>query len=114
MEKIHTLKPYLIEAVYEWCLDNDMGTYLEVLKDNKKMLFDISSNYVASLFFEEEGVSFITIINNNEKQVFIGYVDIVKVFSKAGGHGLDFSTMETFEETKKNHLMLVVNNLNKD
>lgn len=96
MVNFYTLKPYLIESVYSWCVDNNLGVYIEINENQLgvKKLFDISNNYIANLLFEEEGISFITIINKKEKQLFINYNDIEKIFSKITGQGLDFSGME--------------------
>lgn len=109
MEKIHTLKPYLIEAVYQWCLDNSIGTYIEIKENNNFKLFDISSNYIANLIFEEEGISFITKISKQEQQLFIGYENITKIFSKQGNHGLDFTNLE-INNKKPPNLILISNN----
>lgn len=114
MVNFYTLKPYLIESVYSWCVDNNLGVYIEINENQLgvKKLFDISNNYIANLLFEEEGISFITIINKQEKQLFINYNDIEKIFSKITGQGLDFSGMELNNINNTNNINTNTNTKN--
>ncbi len=105
MEQRHTLKPYLMQAVYNWCIDTEMTPYLEVMHSKQNtipasvfpnnhsvVIFNISRLGAKGFTFEEEGVKFKTMIGKSLEDIFINYHSIKKIFSKELGHGLEFSS----------------------
>lgn len=107
MEQLHTLKPYLINAVYDWCCDGKTSAYIEVVNFHKNLLpkslfsssdqvvLDISSSSVANLKFEEEGIRFQTSMLQKTGVFFVSYHSIKRIFAKENGHGLQFSIFES-------------------
>lgn len=101
MSTIHPIKPYLIRAIYEWCIDNGWCPYLSVLEDgcsgipvdrfeNKKIVLNISNESVIDLFFNDETIQFITRFNGVSRKVIVAIDSVIAIFSRESGQGLTF------------------------
>ena len=134
----NTIKPYLLQAFYTWCIDYAATPMVEVNKDSRHHLpahltqeeilrFDINPNAINNFVFGKEGMSFEARFGSIGEKVFLHYHVVTKIFAKETGEGLNFSTFlvnNTTEENatdknatdktdktekKKNHLRLVKN-----
>ena len=111
MEQSHTLKPYLIQAVYNWCIDTRMTPYMEVIvsssdkipqelnhNQNSKIIFNLSKSCISKFSFQKEGVKFHTKIENSLQEIYISYHSVSRIFSKEAGNGLLFSAFNASNE----------------
>lgn len=131
----YTLKPYLIQAFYNWSINFDYTPHLEIvqhplnklpsfLEDKDVFALNISQQATQDLSFEEEGIYFITSFLGQHEAILISYFAIRKIFTIEEGKALEFSSF--FNEPdpkihlelndgkdKKHHLILVKNDNDK-
>lgn len=118
-----SIKPYLIEAFYKWCIDNNLTPFIKVEsslnnkipKEFEKELFyilNISPFAINNFIFDNLGLSFETSFNHIMYNVFISYDSILSIFTKENGNGLEFSQIEILNtkkttQKKGSHLKLI-------
>ena len=106
------IKPYLIRAVYEWCVANDVIPYLTAvsshchnLPTNLTICNDVTLNIdpaaTSDLLIDNEFVQFNTRFNGLTKKITIPIGVVISIFPKELGHGLSFIP-EIMEDQKVN------------
>lgn len=95
-----TLKPYLINAFYSWCIDvgytplilakNSNGNSFPKTIVDSKALFDIHPSSVRNLLLGKNNLEFEAFFNGNREKVSISYDSILKAYAKENHYGLDF------------------------
>lgn len=120
----NTIKPYLLQAFYTWCIDYAATPMVEVSKDSRHHLpahltheeilrFDINPNAINDFVFGKEGMTFEarfgSVKDGIVQDVFLHYHAVTKIFAKETGEGLNFSTFlvnhnvtEGSEDNKEN------------
>lgn len=95
-------KPYLIRAIYQWCIDNDLTAYVCVLIDQNTSLpeefkregeitLNISPKAVHHLLLENNFIQFTTRFNGIPRKLTIPISAIKAIFAKENNHGLFFA-----------------------
>lgn len=95
------IKPYLIRAVYEWCVSNDATPHLTALSSccnnlptdlsvHKYVTLNINLAAISGLQMNNEFVEFNTRFNGSVKKITIPVEAIRSIFSKESGQGLNF------------------------
>lgn len=116
-----TLKPYLIEAFYNWAIDHNLTPFIKTEKsqfnnlplefsNEDYVVLNIGEKATSHFIFDSEGLSFNTNFSNNSFKVFINYNAISKIFTKETGYGLEFSVIKISNPTsedKRSHLTLI-------
>lgn len=99
-------RPYLIRAIYEWILDNDMTPYLLVNDDHPdvvvpkefvedgKIVLNISPSAVQSLALGNEDITFSARFSGKPMQVFVPIENASALYAKENGQGMIFSVSE--------------------
>ena len=99
-------RPYLIRAIYEWILDNDMTPYLLVNDDHPdvvvpkefvedgKIVLNISHSAVQSLVLGNEDITFSARFSGKPMQVFVPIENASALYAKENGQGMIFSVSE--------------------
>ncbi len=99
-------RPYLIRAIYEWILDNDMTPYLLVNDDHPdvvvpkefvedgKIVLNISPSAVQSLLLGNEDITFSARFSGKPMQVFVPIENASALYAKENGQGMIFSVSE--------------------
>lgn len=98
---VATIKPYLIRAVYEWCIDNGLTPYLTALADacsnvpaelakNGEITLSISNSATRDLLIGNTVIQFTARFNGVPRKIEITVASIKAVFAKELGHGLTF------------------------
>lgn len=96
-----TLKPYLINAFYSWCMDTGktpMIVSYSCFKNNipphlineEYILLNIHPHAVRNLVFSKDNISFEAQFENEIFQVIINYDSISNIYSKEEEEGLEF------------------------
>lgn len=96
-----SIKPYLIRAVYEWCIANSVAPYItaissqchnlpENLTIDKNVTLNIDLAATDDLVIDNEFVQFNARFNGLAKKISIPIEAIKSIFSKELGHGLSF------------------------
>lgn len=122
----HTLKPYLINAFYTWCMDLGYTPLFSVTKWHSNVLpnhllndpsitFNIHPNAIRNLVFGKDKVEFEALFNTYTFQIIIDYKSITSIYNKEEQSGLDFEMIIEEQSTeqnsnKKSHLTLVHTN----
>lgn len=99
-------RSYLLNAAYEWVVDNDMTPYLlvdathanavvpvEFVQDGKIVL-NISMTAVRHLIMDREAVSFEARFSGKPMQVYVPIEAALAVYAKENGDGLFFPDEE--------------------
>jgi stringent starvation protein B len=97
----HTLKPYLINAFYTWCMDIGYTPLITVSKSSKNLLpsylltesnviFNIHPKSVRNLIFGKDTIEFEAIFNQEPSKVVLYYTSIFSIESLEFEYGLDF------------------------
>lgn len=103
-------KPYLIRALYEWCLDNQYTPYLVVwvnehtrvpkqfVKDDEIVL-SISPSATKDLHIDNEWINFHARFGGVAQEIWIPIGHVISIFSKETSEGMGFEV-----EPYTNHL----------
>ena len=95
-------RPYLVRALNDWILDNDMTPYIVVDVDvqgvsvpedyvtNGQIILNISPAAVSELLVDLEAISFKARFGGVPMQVYVPIVAIMAIYSKENGQGMVF------------------------
>ncbi|MXS84905.1 ClpXP protease specificity-enhancing factor [Nitrosomonas sp. HPC101] len=101
MNNAVSIKPYLIRAIHEWCIDNGYCPYISAFEDgcfgipvelfeNREIILNISSQSVNNLLINNETIQFITRFNGVPKEIRIVIGAVTAIFARESGQGLTF------------------------
>ena len=117
-------KPYLIRAIYDWCIDNKNTPYVmsvvekktlipEVLTKSKEIVLNLSPQSIQNLYIDDEGIFFKGRFSGSSYNVFLPITSVLGVYAKESGDGIYFSGNKNLNEGKlkskktKPHLTIV-------
>ncbi|MCY3852626.1 MAG: ClpXP protease specificity-enhancing factor SspB [Gammaproteobacteria bacterium] len=93
-------RPYLIRAIYEWVVDNDLtpmvvirngGTELGMaLEDDQLTVYNISPRAVRDLVIDEESIRFHARFQGVSKHMVLDVEKVARIFCKENNEGLIF------------------------
>ena len=99
-------KPYLIRAMYEWIVDNELSPYLAVdatvplthvpkehVKDGKIVL-DVSPNAVNMLNIANDRIEFGASFNSQHFSIYIPIKALKAIYAAENGEGMVFEEQE--------------------
>ena len=106
-------KPYLIRAIYDWCIDNENTPYVmslvgketlipEALSKSKEIVLNLSPHSVQNLYIDDDGISFKSRFSGNAFNVFLPITLILGVYAKESGDGIFFSEDKKLPPGSKN------------
>ena len=98
-------KPYLIRAIYDWLVDNDLTPYIVVdVKEgdtriqvpqehvaNGRIILNISPKACRGLHLENDRIIFSARFSGEVKQLFVPPHAVQAIYSKENGRGMVFS-----------------------
>jgi stringent starvation protein B len=99
-------RPYLIRAIYEWCVDNNYTPYLAVrvnastevprayVKDGE-IILNLNPNAVRNLEMGNDMISCSSRFNGVAHQLFVPVETVIGIFAKETGQGLVFQAEDT-------------------
>lgn len=101
---ISTQKPYLINAIYEWCSDYSYSPYLTIYVnddvqvphqyvENNKITLDITFGATKNLVIDKDGISFSASFSGVVHQIFTPIDNVIAIFAKENGHGMQFQVI---------------------
>jgi stringent starvation protein B len=130
--KVPSTKPYLIRALYQWCVDNSFTPYVSVFVDgavevpreyvNKdEIVLNVGPDACQGIKIDNESIQFKARFNGIPKEIFIPITHVMAIYSKENSQGMSFpiqipqateekATQEKPSETKdatKSHIKLV-------
>jgi stringent starvation protein B len=95
-------RPYLVRALNEWIVDNDMTPYLVVdagiqgvsvpddYVTNGQIILNVSPGAVNDLLIEDEAIEFKARFGGVPMEVYIPVVAIMAIYAKENGQGMVF------------------------
>jgi stringent starvation protein B len=97
--------PYLIRAIWEWCVDNGFTPYIAVKVDaatrvpmeyvrNGEIVLNISPDATRNLKIGNELIQFSARFNGVSREVSVPVPAVGGIFAKENGQGLAFQTPE--------------------
>jgi len=100
MEEIPT-KPYLLRALYEWCVDNGYTPHLAVKVDsrsqvpseyvrNSQITLNVSPNAVHKLQMGNELIEFSARFAGVARQISVPVAGVYALYARETGHGMTF------------------------
>jgi len=116
MAKSASTKPYLVRAIYEWCVAEQFTPYLLVKVDQNtlapkafikdgKILLNLSPESIKDLLMGDEAITFTARFNGAPENLYLPISAIEGIYAKENGEGLFFEVKEDQEidskETKK-------------
>ena len=98
-----TSRPYLIRAIHEWILDNDMTPHLLVDMEgdgvdvpaqqgqNGKIVLNISPNAVEGLVLGNDAIGFSARFGGIGTEVYVPVESVLAIYAKENGRGMVFN-----------------------
>lgn len=93
-------RPYLIRAIYEWVVDNDLTPMLVVrnggtefgtaLEDDQLTVYNISPRAVRDLVIDEESIRFHARFQGVSKHMVLDVEKVARIFCRENNEGLIF------------------------
>jgi len=101
-----TSRPYLLRAIHEWILDNDLTPYLLVDIEsegvdvprqhgqNGKIVLNVSPQAVEGLMMGNDAISFRARFGGIATEVYVPMEAVLAIYAKENGRGMVFSDDE--------------------
>lgn len=97
--------PYLIRAIYEWCVDNGFTPYLAVRVDertrvpmefvrNGEIVLNVSADATRNLTIGNDTIQFSARFNGRSQELSVPVDRVGGIFAKENGQGLAFPDVE--------------------
>jgi stringent starvation protein B len=99
-------KPYLLRAIFEWCVDSGYTPYLSVVVDANtrvpmeyvkegNIVLNLSPSATHGLLIDNQWVRFSARFNGVSRQLEIPIAAVAGIFARENGEGLGFEVSET-------------------
>lgn len=97
-------KPYLIRALYDWIVDNEMTPYIVVdaqadlvqipreYVEDGKIILNISPKACRGLHLENDRIVFSARFSGEVRQIFVPPHAVMAIYAKENGRGMIFSS----------------------
>ncbi len=103
-------RPYLIRALYEWCVHNGFTPYLAVAVDasvqvpmefvkNGEIVLNISMDATGSLKLGNDFIEFKARFGGISREIFVPVTQVTGIYARENGQGMAFPVIPS--ETKK-------------
>lgn len=105
-------KPYLINAIYEWCEDNGFTPYLATMVDkntmvpmqyveNNQIVLNIAMSSTKNLVVDKKWITFKATFNGTAHDIAIPISNVIAIFAKENGQGMQFKVEPFSDETPR-------------
>ena len=112
MTKSASTKPYLVRAIYEWCVAEQFTPYLLVKIDQNtlaprafikdgKILLNLSPESIKDLLMGDEAITFTARFNGTPENLYLPISAVEGIYAKENGEGLFFEVKEDQEIDSK-------------
>ncbi|MDR2925545.1 MAG: ClpXP protease specificity-enhancing factor [Azoarcus sp.] len=94
-------KPYLIRAIYEWCVDQGFTPYIAVRTDphtrvpsgyvhDGQIVLNIGAEATHQLKIDNEQITFLARFNGVAHQILVPISNVMAIYSRENGQGMSF------------------------
>lgn len=107
-----SLKPYLIRAVYDWCVDQDLTPYLLVnaqarevqvprhsVQEDGRIVLNLRPQAVHNLSLGDQKIEFNARFGGSPMQVKVPLPAVIAIYARENGQGMVFDGNEEEEPT---------------
>ena len=130
--KVPSTKPYLIRALYQWCIDNALTPYVAVFVDHSvdvpqeyvnqgEIVLNISPAACQAIVIDNESIQFKARFSGVPKEIYLPLTHIMAIYSRENNQGMSFPVnisqvkedagttekQSEVKETIKSHIKLV-------
>lgn len=106
----HSIKPYFIRAVYEWCTDHGFSPYISVVVDdtvlvpmeyvrNGEIVLNISFDATGSLQLGDEYIEFKGRFGGVARDICVPVNRVMAIYARENGQGMSFPLSPFSPET---------------
>jgi stringent starvation protein B len=99
--KVPSTKPYLIRALYQWCIDNAFTPYVAVFVDHSvdvpqeyvsqgEIVLNISPSACQAIVIDNESIQFKARFNGVPKEIYLPLTHIMAIYSRENNQGMSF------------------------
>ena len=101
MSEAKSTKPYLLRAVYEWCVDNGYTPHISVVVDSRtrvpmehvrdgEIVLDIGPVAASRLQIGDEIIECTARFSGVAKELVIPVASVAAIYARENGHGMSF------------------------
>lgn len=98
---VPSTKPYLVRALYDWCVDNSFTPYLAVFVDtsvgvpmeyvkNGEIVLNMSPEACVSTQITNEFISFQARFGGIPKEIYVPITHVMAIYARENGQGMSF------------------------
>ena len=102
----NTTKPYLLRAIYEWCIDSGYTPHLSVVVDSRtrvpmeyvkegKIVMNLSPSATHGMVIDNHWIQFAARFNGVSRQIEVPMDAVAGIFARENGEGLGFEVNAT-------------------
>ena len=108
-------QPYLVRAIYEWIVDNELTPYLLVdasregvevpesyMNDQHQIILNISPNATSELLMNNDEITFNARFNGQARYITVPTYSVQAIYAKENGQGMMFNYNEKPSGTDSN------------
>jgi len=112
---MNSSRPYLLRAIHEWLIDNDLTPYLLVnakhdnvqvpkdYVDDGKIVLNLSPSAIQLLDMNNSSITFTARFGGNPTNIYIPIEACMAIYSKENGEGMVFKEEKTNGPDKPNN-----------
>jgi stringent starvation protein B len=116
MAEMTSTKPYMIRAIHEWCVDNQLTPHLLVEVNSKtkvpmayvkdgEIVLNLNYSATKDLHFTNEAITFSARFSGVSNNLYVPIEAIKGIFARENGQGMFFElTPEVTNEIKNNEI----------
>ncbi len=113
--KFTSNRSYLLNAIYDWILDNDGTPHVVIFTDNPqvivpeqyidegKIILNISPSAVQELLIDADGISFSARFGGKPFNVYSPIGAVIAMYAIENGEGLSFEPEDTSDDLPPDH-----------
>lgn len=109
---IPSQKPYLINAICEWCEDNGFTPYLATMVDkntmvpmeyveNNQIVLNISMSSTKNLLIDKTWITFKASFNSVVHDIAVPISNVIAIFAQENGQGMQFQVEPFIDDTPR-------------
>jgi stringent starvation protein B len=114
MSELTSTKPYMIRAIHEWCVDNQLTPHLlvEVNKETKvpmayvkdgEIVLNLNFSATKDLHFSNDAITFSARFSGVSNNLYVPMSAIKGIFARENGQGMFFEVLPQDENKNKNN-----------
>lgn len=101
MDELTTTKPYLIRAIYDWCIDNGLTPHLLVVASSQtrvpvayvkdgEIVLNLSYSATKDLHMDNQAITFAARFAGVSQNIYVPISAVRGIFSRENGQGMFF------------------------